>query len=672
MSDKPLPAHGEANAPDAPLRAFRLSRERLQQLANHIAALPAARLALFGLVSSGDGATGGAEDEPGSGGASLPTVADVCRELADALARDVFRVAVIGEYSTGKSSLMNVLLRQIRPGGRKTDGLLPTSILPTTAVVTTLYHRREPHIEVTLDDGARFAADPDELAAYLSQPDLWSKFSFKRDAARKEQMAARLREVRVGLNAPLLADGIEFVDTPGLGSVHRDHERITRRQVAQVDGALFLVSVDPPMGEREMTFLQYVAGFTDRFVFVQTKRDMGEGQEKGEPIFSRVERANRRRIREVLGRDDFPFFHISALQAAAGLRRNDEKELAASGVPALERALERFLVELRGAPRLAAWVGRCRRALDLLDLHLRAEADALDARLRQIEASRMTRQDEAQWEGMRDIFEDNAREREKTMKERVSESASVVKQSVKEKSRLLLAQLDAQTAHRDPDAVPRFEREILRELQSAVRKETQPIAEEVVAETTRAASQALGPDLPETLRRFLSIDPAGDVLKSLDLRLRTDDLVSVSTSEKNRAAHGFWDGVAQAVKGLFDAADKETITTYTLNRDYFDTFVAVAVQDALDEVRHGLDRQLRDLRRTIVGELDRIHETARRANAETDHLAAQSHAECQVRVSTLRDEQNALARCRVELDEIAALANAGFAGVAAAGVTHAA
>src|SRR5579862_4801900 len=52
-----------------------------------------------------------------------------CRRLLARLAEDRFNLAMVGQFSRGKSSLMNALL-----GAEK----LPTGILPLTSVITTV------------------------------------------------------------------------------------------------------------------------------------------------------------------------------------------------------------------------------------------------------------------------------------------------------------------------------------------------------------------------------------------------------------------------------------------------------------------------------------------------------------------------------------------------------
>ncbi len=177
------------------------------------------------------------------------TLKGVLSGLVRQLGADTFKVAVVGEYSSGKSSLLNVLLRLHTPEGKKTEGLLPTATMPTTAVITTLVYDPAQSIQITLDNKTTRTVSADQLNGFLTEPSLRrKKFWWSSNAEENEDLAARIRHVRIGCLSPLLGEGIELIDTPGIGSVNEDHGRITKEFTAEADAALFLVSTDPPDG----------------------------------------------------------------------------------------------------------------------------------------------------------------------------------------------------------------------------------------------------------------------------------------------------------------------------------------------------------------------------------------------------------------------------------------
>lgn len=115
-----------------------------------------------------------------------------------------FFVAFIGQYSAGKSSLINNLLgRQILPGGR----------IETTPILTYISYG-------TQEGGRLFYLDGDtediDLEAVM-------------DITQTNKASRKLEEIEhmdIFLNESLLADGMILLDTPGLNTLIRRHENL--------------------------------------------------------------------------------------------------------------------------------------------------------------------------------------------------------------------------------------------------------------------------------------------------------------------------------------------------------------------------------------------------------------------------------------------------------------
>ncbi|HEY1428147.1 MAG TPA: hypothetical protein VGF18_01110, partial [Candidatus Tumulicola sp.] len=73
------------------------------------------------------------------------------------LARGKFVLAIVGEFSSGKSFLINVLLEKFRyddsGGARQLVGLLTTDINPTTATITELEYGESDEATAVYADG---------------------------------------------------------------------------------------------------------------------------------------------------------------------------------------------------------------------------------------------------------------------------------------------------------------------------------------------------------------------------------------------------------------------------------------------------------------------------------------------------------------------------------------
>jgi Dynamin family len=117
--------------------------------------------------------------------------------LRDRLADTRLRVAVVGEATRGKSTLINALLG---------EAVLPAGGTPVTTVVTTVRYGQDPHVQVC------FLAGHEEAHPLAALSDLVTE-------AGNPGNRRRIASVTVYAEAAVLAAGAELVDTPGTGSV---------------------------------------------------------------------------------------------------------------------------------------------------------------------------------------------------------------------------------------------------------------------------------------------------------------------------------------------------------------------------------------------------------------------------------------------------------------------
>lgn len=184
-----------------------------------------------------------------------PAAADIAAELAN-LARQLssrtYRVAVIGEFKRGKSSLVNCILG---------TEILPTDILPTTAVVNRIVYGTEKKIEIRYKDGTVKNATVSELAEYATK--------------KNDTNAALIREIVVHYPALFCQNNVELLDTPGLND-DEFMDRTTLDVLDKIDTALVVTHASYPVSETEKNLicrlieqediyhLTFVATFIDR------------------------------------------------------------------------------------------------------------------------------------------------------------------------------------------------------------------------------------------------------------------------------------------------------------------------------------------------------------------------------------------------------------------------
>src|ERR1700689_5524726 len=161
------------------------------------------------------------------------------------------RVLVVGEAKRGKSTLINALL------GRP---VLPTGVTPLTAVTTTVRYGDDPQVRARFRDGHEEKHPVGVLADLVTE---------RGNPGNRRGITG----VTVYLDAPVLAGGVELVDTPGTGSVFEWDTEAAHAALESMDAAIFVLTADPPVSASERDLLGRVAGLSVTTFAVLNKAD---------------------------------------------------------------------------------------------------------------------------------------------------------------------------------------------------------------------------------------------------------------------------------------------------------------------------------------------------------------------------------------------------------------
>lgn len=219
-----------------------------------------------------------------------PAQRHLAKETADKLAGAGLYVAVVGEFNRGKTTLINALLGA---------DVLPTGVLPVTAVPALVRFGTTPRALLRLLDGAEVAIGIDDLRGYLTEQE--------NPGNRKG-----VREASIEYPAPVLASGLILVDTPGTGSVHRHNTQATVDFLPRVDVALIVLSVEAPLADSEARLLEDVTRTAARIAICLNKVDRLTPSEMQEAIDFVRPRAER-----LCGRAEVTVFAVSARDGGA-------------------------------------------------------------------------------------------------------------------------------------------------------------------------------------------------------------------------------------------------------------------------------------------------------------------------------------------------------------------
>jgi GTP-binding protein EngB required for normal cell division len=267
-----------------------------------------------------------------------PPQRHLAEETAAKLAGARLYVAVIGEFKRGKSTLINALL------GAE---LLPTGVLPVTAIPALVRFGDTPRATLRIIDGADTVVAIDDLHQYLTEQE--------NPGNRKG-----VREALIEYPAPVLTSGLILVDTPGTGSVHRHNTQAAVDFLPRVDVALLVLSVDAPLADSEARLLEDVAATAARIAVCLNKVDRLTPSEIQEAMaFVRP------RVEALCGSSDVTVFAVAA--------RNGEAD---GGLTALRAWLRNDVAAAQNTLSNRRGVRVARTLLSVVDATLQLEAAA--------------------------------------------------------------------------------------------------------------------------------------------------------------------------------------------------------------------------------------------------------------------------------------------------------
>lgn len=280
------------------------------------------------------------------------------QRLLDKLRLNRFNLVILGAFKRGKSTLINALLG---------EPVLPTAIVPLTSVVTILGYGEKLSIQVHFHNGQTREIPREELVDYITE---------KGNPLNRKDV----REVKIAYPSPYLKDGVQIIDTPGVGSVYSHNTEVAYNYLPQVDAAVFVVTVDPPLSAAEQEFLHDIREYVHKLFFVLNKIDYVDEAERREALDFTAGM-----LQESLAADQVAIFPLSAKLALQGKTNGHPEFLDASLLPAFEEHLRRFLYQEKGRVLLFSCLHGALKALTDSTLSLKVERQAGALTLKELE-----------------------------------------------------------------------------------------------------------------------------------------------------------------------------------------------------------------------------------------------------------------------------------------------
>ncbi|MDD7019614.1 MAG: dynamin family protein, partial [Hornefia butyriciproducens] len=276
--------------------------------------------------------------------------ARAARTLLEKLEDQDMTVAVVGQFKRGKSALSNRILG---------EDVLPVGIVPITSAVTRVKYG-ERRAEVRYENGICEEIPESDLHRFISE---------------QENRNNELGVAEVVLQAPsgFLKSGLTFVDTPGVGSFHKNNTEVAYDHMKESDAVIFLLSVDSPINQIEIDFLRNTRNFAARFYFAVNKIDTVSPAELGEYL-----KYCESVLEQLMGEKEIRIFPVSA-------RTGEGVEELKAVIQADLGAQARSIMEMSTAKKLIDVIDRAVEQLDFYWKAMNMEYKELDRRFEEIE-----------------------------------------------------------------------------------------------------------------------------------------------------------------------------------------------------------------------------------------------------------------------------------------------
>ncbi|HEY8297924.1 MAG TPA: dynamin family protein [Candidatus Baltobacteraceae bacterium] len=279
------------------------------------------------------------------------------------LERGRFVLAVVGEFSSGKSFLLNALLGKFRyeevQGREQIVGLLATDINPSTATITELEYSPVNEAYSYYEDGRSERIPLDRLSNFVAVAGSTSDAGAVHSATQDDRGAPT--RVVVKVDSPFLGRGFVVADTPGLASVNPAHRRATLQFLPAADAVLYLIDTQQPFTEGDASFLGIVRQHIDSIFIVQTKIDLWDQRQRDGRLAWESAHERIAQLAAVHAPGTY-VYALSARQYADGVLRQDAALVEASRFERFLGALDASLIKTTGRSRLRRINERVREA----------------------------------------------------------------------------------------------------------------------------------------------------------------------------------------------------------------------------------------------------------------------------------------------------------------------
>lgn len=178
------------------------------------------------------------------------------KRLEKSMEDNSYLLSIMGEFSSGKSSLINNLFEK---------QILPVHKTETTARITFIKYGEEENVELVYSDGTS------EYVSLEESLDMWQ-------TGKKADLVNRIESIIISLPSDLLKNGLVIADTPGTNTIIDKHVELTENLIANSDRVLYILGKQ--ITDTDKRFVNAIQAFGTEVVFVRTFMDQIKSNEE--------------------------------------------------------------------------------------------------------------------------------------------------------------------------------------------------------------------------------------------------------------------------------------------------------------------------------------------------------------------------------------------------------
>lgn len=177
---------------------------------------------------------------------------DVFKKIIERLEDKTFKLAVVGEFSSGKSTFLNALIGK---------DILKHGAQETTATITEIKNEKLKDDKIIFDvlysnGSVEENIDIEKLKDYTTT------------SSTVHSVAENIAKVTIKNHFLDYEGELSVIDTPGLNGVADKHREKTEEQIKNSHACIYLMSVRG-LGESDIRFLKYISEYQKNIIFIQ-------------------------------------------------------------------------------------------------------------------------------------------------------------------------------------------------------------------------------------------------------------------------------------------------------------------------------------------------------------------------------------------------------------------